>query len=567
MPLSKHINTEKLISDSRDDARSLVERASGEEARKYTSRRYGQAPLPKYEFPSTGVDDNVAYQLIHDELNGDSTPFLNLASFVTTRMSSLGQKLVDENINKNIADQDQYKSSFELQNRVISMMSDLWKVPKDGSCSAVGTVTAGSSEGLLMGVLALKKLWQGKVIAENAALESAQANSQNVSNTTPATQKHKTPRSFKEPGGNMIFASSAHCCVEKAARYFDLEARIVPIGEKSSEKGEGSRYTLDPEAIPDLVDENTIGVVVIAGSTYTGHIEDVIGVNKVLDRVQKERGFDIPIHVDAASGGFVLPFAFPKHKWAFDVPRVHSINSSGHKYGGTYVGSGIVIWKDEKLLPKELVFEMHYLGSTELSFTLNFSRPAAPVIAQYYNFINLGYEGYCSILQNDFSNARILARALEKSGYFEVLSDNHRLDPNSDVKDNQLAEAYAPSLPVVAFRWTDKFREEHPYLEQKWVQILMKTKGWILPNYGMSENLTSVEIIRAVMREEMSEDMLDILVKDLIEVQEALTDDSSDFYKLALTSSGKKPSTKQPSEDTREEKKEDDAHQGYSRPC
>lgn len=248
-------------------------------------------------------------------------------------MSSLGQKLVDENINKNIADQDQYKSSFELQNRVISMMSDLWKVPKDGSCSAVGTVTAGSSEGLLMGVLALKKLWQGKVIAENAALESAQANSQNVSNTTPATQKHKTPRSFKEPGGNMIFASSAHCCVEKAARYFDLEARIVPIGEKSSEKGEGSRYTLDPEAIPDLVDENTIGVVVIAGSTYTGHIEDVIGVNKVLDRVQKERGFDIPIHVDAASGGFVLPFAFPKHKWAFDVPRVHSINSSGHKYG------------------------------------------------------------------------------------------------------------------------------------------------------------------------------------------------------------------------------------------
>lgn len=205
-----------------------------------------------------------------------------------------------ENINKNLADQDQYKSSFELQNRVVSMLSGLWKVPKGNS--AIGTVTAGSSEGLLMGALALKKVWQHK-----------------VKNSTPA-------RSFKEPGPNMIFASEAHCCVEKAARYFDIEARIIPMSKHS-------KYTIYPEAVYDLCDENTIGVVVIAGSTYTGHIEDVLGVSKVLDRVQREKGFDIPIHVDAASGGFVLPFAFPDHQWSFDVPRVHSINSSGHKYG------------------------------------------------------------------------------------------------------------------------------------------------------------------------------------------------------------------------------------------
>lgn len=223
-----------------------------------------------------------------------------------------------------------------------------------------------------------------------------------------------------------------------------------------------------------------------------------------------------------------------------------------------------MIWKDESLLPKELIFEMHYLGSTELSFTLNFSRPAAPVIAQYYNFINLGFEGYRTILQNDFSNARILARALEASGYFEVLSDNHRLAPNSSVSDNTLAEAYTPSLPVVAFKWTDKFKADHPYLEQKWIQILMKTKGWILPNYPMSwsKDLEEVEIIRAVIREELSEDMLDILVKDLIEIQEMLTDETSDFYKLALASSGKKPDV-----DNKGKDKDDKLHQGYSRPC
>ncbi|TIA92491.1 hypothetical protein E3P99_00611 [Wallemia hederae] len=531
MPLSKHINTDQLIAQSRDDrALSLVQRAQGENARSYTSR-YTQKPLPKYTMPQEGLDEDTAYQLIHDELSGDSTPFLNLASFVTTRMPRRAQDLYIENINKNLADQDQYHSSFELQNRVVSMTADLWKAPS--SSSAIGTVVAGSSEGLLMSVLAMKKTWQNKV-------------------------KNEGTRSFKEPGPNMIFGSEAHCCVEKAARYFDIEARIVPITKESG-------YVMSPSSVSALCDENTIGVVAIAGSTYTGHVEDVLGLNSVLDKLQEEKGLDIPIHVDAASGGFVLPFAFPNHRWAFDVPRVVSINSSGHKYGGVYVGAGLVVWRNENFLPHELIFELHYLGNTELSFTLNFSKPSNPVIALYFNFINLGYQGYAKLLQNDFSNARILARALEASGYFEVLSDNHRLDDTVRVTDKTLAEAYIPSLPVVAFRWTDKFKAEHPYLEQKWVQILMKMKGWILPNYPMSKDLEDIEIIRVVLREELScEDMLDVLVKDLIEVQEQLTDDTSDYAKLALASSGKKPALK---EKEKEKGKTDDRHQGYSRPC
>ncbi|TIC01752.1 glutamate decarboxylase [Wallemia mellicola] len=531
MPLSKHIDTDKLIEQSRDDkARKLVQRASGEDSRKYASSplfgRYGHAPLPKYQFPEKGVDEHIAYQLIHDELSSDGTPLLNLASFVTTRQPESANKLILENLNKNIADQDQYKASFELQTRCVSMLADLWKVPKGNS--AIGTITAGSSEGLLLGGLALKKIWQEK-----------------VKNATPK-------RSFKEPGPNIIFASEAHCCVEKFARYFDVEARILPISKKS-------KYTLDPALVYDQCDENTIGVILIAGSTYTGHVEDVLGVNNVLDKVQREKGYDIPIHVDAASGGFVLPFAFPSHKWAFNVPRVVSINASGHKYGGVYVGAGVVLWRDEKLLPKELIFEMHYLGSTELSFTLNFSRPATPVIVQYYNFINLGFEGYKTILENDLANARMLARALEASGYFEVLSDNHRPADGRKTDDNSLAEFYTPSLPVVAFKWTDKFKSEHPHLEQKWLQILMKTKGWILPNYAMAKDLEDIEIVRAVIREELSEDMLDILVKDLVEVQESLTDMTSDFYKLAHAGSSKGPAE--------DNKKQDRSHQGYSRPC
>lgn len=175
---------------------------------------------------------------------------------------------------------------------------------------------------------------------------------------------------------NIIMASNAQVALEKFARYFEVEARILPVSEKS-------RYRLDPELVKDNIDENTIGVFVILGSTYTGHYEPVDEIAKILDDFEARTGIDIPIHVDGASGAFIAPFthAKPPGQWDFNNPRVKSINTSGHKFGLVYAGVGWIIWRDESYLPKHLVFELHYLGGTEESYTINFSRPGAQIVS------------------------------------------------------------------------------------------------------------------------------------------------------------------------------------------
>jgi glutamate decarboxylase len=236
--------------------------------------------------------------------------------------------------------------------------------------------------------------------------------------------------------------------------------------------------------------------------------------------------------VDGASGAFVAPFAHPKLLWDFKLPRVVSINTSGHKFGLVYVGVGWVVWRDKAHLPKDLIFELHYLGSVEYSFSLNFSRPAAPIIAQYFNFIHLGFEGYRRVALNDLKNARLLCRALEKSGYYTVLSDIHRpISGKSTTStigsavskavgyDESDVESYVPGLPVVAFRFSDEFQKNNPNIQQKWIQTLLRVKGWIVPNYGLSPNLEKVDILRVVVRENMTEALVDRLVCDLVSIR------------------------------------------------
>ena len=232
--------------------------------------------------------------------------------------------------------------------------------------------------------------------------------------------------------------------------------------------------------------------------------------------------------VDGASGAFVAPFATPKLEWDFKLPRVVSINTSGHKFGLVYVGVGWVIWRDKAHLPKDLIFELHYLGSVEYSFSLNFSRPAAPILGQYFNFIHLGFQGYRRVALNDLKNARLLCRALEKSGYYTVLSDIHRPVAQSAAAsvmghakqaigfDENDVESYVPGLPVVAFRFTDEFQKNNPNVQQKWIQTLLRVKGWIVPNYGLSPDLDKVDILRVVVRENMTEALVDRLVCDLV---------------------------------------------------
>ncbi|PWN54445.1 glutamate decarboxylase [Violaceomyces palustris] len=520
MSLSKHIDAEELIQQAADHPYvGLVQRAGGKSSRKHHSGahagRYDTEQIPKYTIPAKGISEDAAYQIITDELSLDGKPTLNLASFVHTWMPEKGTKLMSENMNINLCDQDEYPATMSMHARCVSMLADLWKAPKEFDehgkrKPAMGVATTGSSEAIMLGCLAAKKRWQNRMKAQG--------------------------KSFKEPGPNMVFGSNAQVAIEKFARYFDVEERLVPISENS-------RYCLDINKAIEMVDENTICVVVILGSTYTGHYEDVLGMSKLLDAYQEKTGIDIPIHVDGASGAMVAPFAHPHLKWSFEVPRVLSINTSGHKFGMVYPGLGWVLFRSTEMVPKELIFELHYLGSVEYSFGLNFSRPAAPVLGQLFNFLNLGFEGYKGVMRADLQNARLLSRALELSGYYEVLSDIHR--PVSKVSevgaklgalDEHDPEGYTPGLPVVSFKWSKAFVEKNPHLEQRWMQTLLRAKGWIVPNYNLSPDLESVDILRVVVRENLSADMIDMLVADIMEITESLESDSAAAHLAKITS-------------------------------
>ncbi|KAF9316341.1 hypothetical protein BG003_002067 [Podila horticola] len=497
--LHKHVDTEEMIRHAKlTPSRHHLARNPNIHSLAYGSR-YATDDIPKYKMPEKSVEAQAAYQLIHDELELDGRPAMNLASFVHTWMEPEADKLIMENLNKNLSDQDEYPATMKLHARCVSIIGDMWNAK-----GAVGTSTIGSSEAVQLGGLAMKKRWQAKMRAEG--------------------------KDTSRP--NIVMGKNAQVALEKFARYFDVECRMIPVSAES-------HYCLDIKKAAAACDENTIGVYVILGSTYTGHFEDVEGMEKELDRIQEEKGWDIPIHIDAASGGFVAPFAFPKLKWDFLLPRVKSINTSGHKFGLAYAGIGWVLWKSEEYLPKELIFTLTYLGDEEQTYTLNFSRPACFMIAQYYNFVRLGKQGYTSIIQNDLENARVLSMALEESSYFDLVSDMHRakgtfgydtkrnLDSTREVLDD--ISEYNPALPVVAFKLSDRFKAENPHVKQAAVSTLLRTRGWIVPNYALPPAMDDIEILRIVVRESFSQELVDTVVADLIWATETLAASESSF--------------------------------------
>ncbi|KAJ7098141.1 glutamate decarboxylase [Mycena belliarum] len=514
MSLSKHVNADRLIANARDKKTAshfatLTQRAPQTDVHHSHSARYGTMPVPKYHLAHQGTDPESAYQMIHDELALDGSPVLNLASFVHTWMHPAADKLMVENMSKNLIDSDEYPMTTAIHTRCVSILANLWHAPS--AQNAIGTATTGSSEAIQLGGLAMKRMWQDK--------------------------RKAAGKSIHEPGPNIIMGANAQVALEKFARYFDVECRLVPISVES-------HYRLDVKKAMDLVDENTIGVFVILGSTYTGAYEPVKEMSDLLDEYETKTGHSVPIHVDGASGAFVAPFATPKLLWDFQLPRVVSINASGHKFGLAYVGVGWVIWRDKQHLPKDLIFELHYLGSVEYSFSLNFSRPAAPIIAQYFNFVSLGFEGYRNIALDDLKNARLLSRALENSEYYTVLSEIHKFDPGRSISatvkaavDEEDIESYIPGLPVVAFRFSDEFQKKYPEIQQKWIQTLLRAKGWIVPNYELAPGLETVEILRVVVRENMSEELIERLVNDLMEITEDLVKKDSPSHALDMLGS------------------------------
>src|SRR5690606_5687167 len=318
--------------------------------------------VPRDRIPESGLPPDTAYQIVNDELLLDGNARLNLASFVTTWMEPQARRLMDECVNKNFIDRDEYPRTTELERRCVRMLADLWSAPPDGP--ATGCSTTGSSEACMLGGLALLRRWSERRRGARGA--------------------HGRP--------NLVMGANVQVCWDKFCRYWDVEPRQVPLGP--------GRTHLTADGAAAHCDENTIGVVAIMGSTFDGSYEPVAEIAGALDRLQDERGLDVPIHVDAASGGFIAPFLDPDIAWDFRVPRVQSINASGHKYGLVYPGIGWIVWRDRRALPDGLVFGVDYLGGEMPTFALTFSRPGAQVAAQYYNLLRLGRDGYRRVQQS-----------------------------------------------------------------------------------------------------------------------------------------------------------------------
>ncbi|KAF2843788.1 glutamate decarboxylase [Patellaria atrata CBS 101060] len=416
--------------------------------------RFAAEDLPKHSMPEKEMPREVAYRMIKDDLTLDGTPTLNLASFVTTYMEEEAEKLMTDCFSKNFIDYEEYPVSADIQNRCVSMIARLFNIPvHEETTNAMGTSTIGSSEAIMLGVLAMKKRWQK---ARKAA-----------------------GKPYDKP--NMIMNAAVQVCWEKAARYFDVEEKYVYCTE--------DRFVIDPKEAVDLIDENTIGIATILGTTYTGEYEDIKAINDLLI----ERNIDCPIHVDAASGGFVAPFVAPKLEWDFRLPKVVSINVSGHKYGLVYPGVGWIVWRDPEYLPQELIFNINYLGADQASFTLNFSRGASQIIGQYYQMIRLGKHGYRAIMVNLTKTADYLSSALQALGFIILSKKGGR------------------GLPLVACR-LDTEREHH--YDEFAVAHQLRERGWVVPAYTMAPNAQQMKMMRIVVREDFSKSRCDALIQD-----------------------------------------------------
>jgi glutamate decarboxylase len=412
-------------------------------------------PLPRFKLPQHETDPASAYQLVHDALLLDGNTRQNLATFTQTWIEPEVRKLMDECLIKNSVEKDEYPQMAELEARCVRMLADLWNSPD--SATTMGCSTSGSSEAAMLGGLAMKWRWRKR--RERAGLPTDKPN---------------------------LICGPAHICWPKFARYFDVELRQIPC--------EGRRLLMSPREVIERCDENTIGVVPTLGVTYTLQYEPVQAVALALDDLEEERGLDIPIHVDAASGAFIAPFIQPSLLWDFRIPRVKSINASGHKYGLTPLGCGWVIWREARDLPQDLIFRVKYLGGNMPTFALNFSRPGGPVASQYYNLVRLGRDGYTKITQACADVGICFADQIRKLEEFELIYDGHGGVPGCT--------------------WTIR-KGENPGFTLYDLADQLRAKGWKVPAYPMPNNRSDLVVQRVLSRLGLSRDLAGLLFEDL----------------------------------------------------
>ncbi|MDT2011075.1 glutamate decarboxylase [Carnobacterium divergens] len=431
--------------------------------------------IPKYVLGKSPIEPRIAYRLVKDELLDEGNARQNLATFCQTYMEDEATKLMSETLEKNAIDKSEYPRTAELENRCVNMIADLWNAPKDQKY--IGTSTVGSSEACMLGGMAMKFSWRKR--AEKLGLD---------------LNKQKP---------NLIISSGYQVCWEKFCVYWDIEMRVVPMDLE--------HMSIDVEQVMDKIDTYTIGVVGILGITYTGKFDDIKSLDNKLEVYNQKTEFKVFIHVDAASGGLFTPFIDPMLEWDFRLKNVISINTSGHKYGLVYPGIGWIVWKDEAYLPKELIFEVSYLGGSMPTMAINFSRSASPIIGQYYNFLRFGFEGYREIHQRTKDVALYLANEVEKTGLFVIYNDGS-------------------NLPIVCYTLKKD--------QVKWTLYdladRLQMKGWQVPAYPLPEKLSHIVIQRYVCRGDFGLNSAEAFMEDfkmsLQELAEAsiLFHDSSD---------------------------------------
>lgn len=418
--------------------------------------------LPTHSLPEHPLSGDIAYQLVHDEAMLDGNARLNLATFVSTWMEPAAQRLYTEAFDKNLIDKDEYPKTAELEDRCWRILADLWHAPDVDR--AMGVSTVGSSEAAMLAGLAMKKRWQAK-------------------------------RGDRSAVPNLVMSSAVQVCWERFCAYWDVEARLVPVSEEHP--------VFDGHDLDDYVDENTIGVVGILGVTYTGAYEPIADICAALDRIEAERGLDIPVHVDAASGGFIAPFAQPDLIWDFQLPRVVSINAPAHKYGLVYPGLGWALWRDASCVPEEMVFHVAYLGGDMPTLGLNFTRPGAQVLLQYYVFLRLGRAGFTALQTATLDTAQWMADAIDEMPEYDLCQ------PKVDIP----VVAWRQANPDAGWTLTD-------------VSDRLRMKGWIVPAYPMPQDLENVMVLRVVIRHGFGRNFAHDFLRDLREVTRGLADGS-----------------------------------------
>ena len=413
-----------------------------------------EAGLPKYRMPDTMSEPHAVYNLVRDELLLDGNSRQNLATFCTTWVEDEVKQLMADSIDKNMIDKDEYPQTAEIENRCVHIIADLWNAHE--SRDTVGCSTTGSSEAAMLGGLALKWKWRKKREAEG-----------------------------KDAGKPNIVTGPVQICWKKFARYFDVEIRQVPL--------KGDALGLLPEDLRNYCDENTIGVIPTLGLTFTGIYEPEAAIARELDAMERDLGLDIPIHVDAASGGFIAPFIQSELEWDFKIKRVKSINASGHKFGLAPLGVGWIVWASKEDLPDDLIFYVDYLGGNMATFALNFSRPGGEIIAQYYNFLRLGREGYAHVQQACSDTAQWLGAEIAKVGPFELVYDG------------------SDAIPAIAYKLKDG---DHGYTLYD-LSERVRMRGWQIASYPLPPDRQETIVQRVLVRHGVSRDLAALLLSDI----------------------------------------------------